>query len=93
MADKSIKEQQKVTFDKFDRPTVLRSATEVYSKSKQAVVPGIFKTYIHLGGQDYKVEISTHASQYESKKHGSQNRCWVKVTKLDKKRAAAAAQI
>lgn len=68
--------RQFVTLDKFNNPTV------VIGCSPQPKNPTFNKGFVELGNQLYKLEVSV------SKKVGTDY--WVKITKLDKKRAAAA---
>lgn len=68
--------------DRFGNPTMLKYAKSVVSKKDGNVLP-IFKTYIEVGSQMLKVEIS-HANQAD-KKSGNPG-MWVKFTKMSKQR-------
>jgi hypothetical protein len=67
--------------DRFGNATILKMAKSVVNRKTGAVLP-IFKTYLEVGAQMIKVEIS-HANK--ATKDGNPG-MWVKFTKVNKNR-------
>lgn len=73
---------QRVSVDRFQRPYVLKFAKQVVDKKTGAMVDGTFSTYIEIGKQLYKVEMSK-AKKTKEVKGTDYAGVWVKVTKVE----------
>ena len=76
--------QQNTRTDKFGNATLLKVAKSVVNRKTGEVYP-IFKTYLEVGSQLYKVEISECKKDTKDGNPGM----WVKFTKMAKRAATA----
>lgn len=71
------RQQAFIKNDRFGNPFQLKTAMEKIDKKTGEIVSDCFQTYVELGKQLYKIEISPRVK--ETKTGG--NAVWVKVTK------------
>lgn len=76
---------QRVSTNRFGESEILKTASAVVDKKTGDVLP-IFKTYVEIAGQLYKIEVS---NRIKETKNGLPA-MWVKVTKKAKRSQATA---
>lgn len=81
--------EQRVSTDRFGNPSVLKFAADVFNRKSGEIVQGVGKTYVELGNQLYKVEVS-RAQKVKQTKYGDREGFWVKITKCSKRSASSA---